>query len=102
MMTAARPMTIAPRPMFTSAAPWILREQRAGQRDQAVGEHEAENDVRVRVDALRAGHVLDSRRWRGWRSRCSVPKNQYSKRDHGKRENEAGSEADFSGVSSRT
>ena len=35
----------------------ILRQQRAGEGDEAVGEHEAEHLIRVGVDALRARHV---------------------------------------------
>lgn len=36
----------------------ILGEQRAGERDQSVGEHQPEHHVGAGVDALRAGHVL--------------------------------------------
>ena len=76
MMTAARPMTMAPRPMLISAKPWYWAEQRSGKCNKTIGEHQTEDSAKsVLIPCARAIFSLHPVARREHPS--SVPKNQY-------------------------
>ena len=97
MMTAARPMTIAPRPMFTSRrCPGYWASSAPDRATRPLESIRPRTTLRVRVDALRPGHVLIGAGGADGAAplRAEEPVQQ---RDHGKREKKQHAEADCSG-----